>query len=134
MSQGYSARSFYINLDGTRIAAVRTKGSTFAREPIDTTTDDDDGWRELLGEPGRRSVDANVAGVMTSVNSAALLAEWEGNLNSTIEIVLPDGRSVAAAEGFALSNLEFSGEETGPTTFSATLQSSGEVTVTPPST
>jgi predicted secreted protein len=133
MSQGYSGRRFYLTLDNVRIAAVRTKGSTFTREPIDTTTDDDDGWRELLGEPGRRSVDANVAGVMTAANAGALLTEWEGNLNSDIVIELPDGREVTAAEGFFLGNLEFGGEETGPTTFSAQLQSSGEVTMTPAS-
>lgn len=129
MSQGYSGRRFFLTLDGVRIAAVRTKGGTFTREPIDTTTDDDDGWRELLGEPGRRAVDANVAGVMTAQNAAALLSEWEGNVNSDVELELPDGREVSAAEGFFLGNLEFGGEETGPTTFSAQLQSSGEVSI-----
>lgn len=133
MSQGYSGRRFYLNLDAVRIAAVRTKGGTFTREPIDTTTDDDDGWRELLGEPGRRSVDANIAGVMTDANALALITEWEGVVNSNITLVLPDGRTVTAAEGFFLGNLEYSGEETGPVTFSATLQSSGEVTISPAS-
>lgn len=134
MSQGYSGRRFYLTIDGTRIAAVRTKGATLNREPIDTTTDDDDGWRELLGEPGRRSVDCNVAGVYTTANAEALLAEWEGNLNTDISIELPDGREASAAEGFFLGNLEFGGEETGPATFTAQLQSSGEVTLTPSST
>lgn len=133
MSQGYSGRKFYLEKDNTRIAAVRTKGATFNREPIDTSTDDDDGWRELLGEPGSRSVDCNVSGVLVDANLTALLEEWEGTALTDITIVLPDGRTVEADEGFFLGSLEVSGEHTGPTTFTGQLQSSGVVTVTPAS-
>lgn len=133
MSQGYSGRAMYLLLDGTRIAAVKTKGGTFIREPVDTTTDDDEGYRELLAEPGRRAVDLNVSGVLVSANLESFMTEWEGNVNADITLVMPDGRTVTADEGFFLGNFEVTGEENGAVTFTASLQSSGPVTITPAS-
>lgn len=132
-TKGYNGRDFYVELDDTRIAAISTKSTTMNREAVDVTTDDSDGWRTLLPYPGVRSVDQSIEGVATSENWELITDEWVGNVLSQITIVGPDGREMSAADGFFLGNVEMSGEQDGHVAFTAELQSSGEVTITTPS-
>ena len=131
-TKGYNGRDFKVELDGTLIAAIQTKSTTMNREAVDVTTDDSDGWRTLLPEPGVRSVDQSIEGVVTSANVSVITDEWEGNVLSDITIVGPDGREMTAADGFFLGNVEMSGEQDGHVAFTAELQSSGEVTIVTP--
>jgi predicted secreted protein len=129
---GYNARgTFTVLLDDTVIAAISSKSFTHAREPIDTTNDDSDGWRVLLPIPGVRSVDASIEGVATIDNYQILLAEWSGVVNSDVTLRNADGSTMEAEYGFFLGSLEFSGEKDGHVAFTASIQSSGEITITP---
>lgn len=128
---GYNGRLFTISLDSTVIAAVQSKTVTHAREAVDVTNDDSDGWRTLLPDPGVRSMDVSVEGVATEDNYQLILDEWAGVVNSAITITHADGSTATASRGFFLGNIEFSGESDGHVAFTASLQSSGVVTITP---
>jgi predicted secreted protein len=128
---GYNGRDFKVLLDDEIIAGIGSKTFTHAREAVDVTTDDSNGWRVLLPNPGVRSVDASIEGVATTENYQLILAEWAGVVNSAITLQNGDGSTMEAEYGFFLGSIEFSGEKDGHIAFSATLQSSGEVTITP---
>lgn len=123
---GYNGRDLLIQIDGVTIAAVSSKTITRAREPVDVTTDDSNGNRTLLPEPGGRSIDISIEGVATAANYSAFLEKWEDNVFEDVSIVSPDG---AVERGdFFLSNLTNGGEQADKVTFSATLMSSGVIT------
>lgn len=131
---GYNGRSLQIFKDGVKIAAVRSKGATHTREPVDVTNDDSDGDRTLLPAPALRGVDVTVEGVATIDNYQDFLSDWAADEFLDVEVHHADGAVVEASEGFFLGNIEFSGEYNGYVSFNASLQSSGPVTVTPAST
>lgn len=126
---GYNGRDMTVDLDGTTIAAISTKSVTMARTGVEVPTDDSDGWMRILPTPGRREVNTPIEGVVTSDNISILTDEWEGNVLSDITINLPDGRTMTAADGFFMGDLELSGDEDGFVAFTAQLRSSGEVTI-----
>jgi predicted secreted protein len=128
---GYNGRSLKIRKDGDVIAAVRTKTVTHNREAVDTTNDDSDSNRTLLPVPAMRSLDVQVEGVATSLNYQQFLTDWNGNALLDVTIENADGSIEEAEHGFFLGNLEFGGEYNGAVTFSAQLQSSGPMTLTP---
>jgi predicted secreted protein len=128
---GYNGRSLKILVGATVIAAVRTKTVTHNREPVDVTTDDSDSNRTLLPVPASRSLDVQIEGVVTEDNLQTFLTDWNGNTLKDVSIENPDGAIEEAEHGFFLGNLEFSGEHDGHVAFSASLQSSGPMTMTP---
>ena len=128
---GFNGRSFKVKLDGVVIAAVQSKTATHAREGIDVTTDDSNGWRTLLPDPGVRSMDVSVEGVATDENYQIIQDEWAGIVNSSITIEYGDGSTATAEHGFFLGSVDFKGSNDGHIGFTAALQSSGEVTITP---
>lgn len=131
---GYNGRSLIILKDGIKIAAVRSKTATHGREPVDVTNDDSDGDRTYLPAPALRFVDLSVEGVATIDNYQDFLADWEADEFLDVEVLHADGSRVTPQEGFFLGNIEFSGEYNAHVAFSATLNSSGVVSVAPPST
>ncbi len=117
-----------INSVPTTIAAIQSKNPTFAREAIDVTTDDDNGWRTLLAEPGNQQVDLSFQGV--SEDDDLLDAIFAGSAAfEDIIIVFPSGATVRG--NFFLNNLSFTGETKDKVTFEGELQSSGEPVRTP---
>lgn len=126
---GYSGRELKIRVNGQVIAAVRTKGVTHTREPVDVTNDDSDSYRTVLDQPALRGIDVSVDGVVTIGNHQAFLQDWAGNTLKDVTVEYPDGSILEAESGFFLGNLEFSGEFSGAVMFSATLQSSGPVSI-----
>lgn len=129
---GYNGRAFIIKLDAVKIAAVQSKSTTHAREAIDVTNDDSNGWRTTLPVPAVRSLDLSIEGVATEDNYQLILDEWLGTVNSAITIQNPDGSIESAANGFFIGSVESSGAHDGHVTFTAAFQSSGAVTRTPP--
>lgn len=133
---GYNGRMFKVRrgtvaVPGAVIAAVRTKSAARAREAVDTTNDDSDGWRILLPNPGTRSMDIQVEGVTTIDNYDWMINEWLGNLLTDLHLEHANGAKESAANGFFLSSLEHSGESAGDVAFTATFQSSGAISYTP---
>ncbi len=126
MSKGYNGRDLVLQIDDVTVAAVNAKTITRTREGVDVTTDDSNGWRTLLDEPGLRTVELSIEGVATSANYSAWLVRWENNVMENVSLVSPDG---AVERGdFFLGSLVNGGESADKVTFSATLQSSGLIT------
>lgn len=131
--EGYSGRKLYINRNDSRLAAVRTKGVTHGKEPIDVTNDDHEGDRTLLSEPAQKQVDLSISGIVVDGNLANFLGDWDGESFLDVTVNYPDGEVLEHADGFVLTNFEITGEYNGAATFSAQLQSSGAATITPAS-
>lgn len=131
---GYNGRALQIWKDDVKIAAVRSKGANHVREPVDVTTDDSNADRTLLPAPAMRAVDVNIEGIATSENYDEFLSEWAADDFLNVEVRHADGSIVQANSGFFLGNIQFNGEYNGAVQFSAALNSSGVVTVTPAST
>lgn len=127
---GYNGRDFEILLSGDVIAAIQAKTSTYSREAVDVTNDDSDGWRTVLPEHGVKGAAVSVEGVATDDNYDIMMDEWLGITNSLITIRNSDGSTAEAEYGFFLASLEVSGGHDGHVAFTATYESSGQVTIT----
>lgn len=127
---GYTGRDLTIAWDSTTLVGVRTLGVAVNNEPLDITTDDDSGWRTLLGQPGVRSVDMDVAGV---VGDEVSLAEVFQTISSAdhepVTIELPTGNGTLTGNGM-MQNLTWNKAHDGVVEYTATIQSSGTWTYT----
>jgi predicted secreted protein len=110
------------------IAGVRTKTVAIAGAPVDITTDDDQGFRTMLGEAGTYSIDLTVEGVTKDDTLRAVILAGGSLLLTDITIEYPDGGEISG--DFFLASVEDSGEYADALTFSASLQSSGAWTYT----
>ena len=128
-AQGYNGFDMTIEIASSVIAGINAKTIQMGRQGVEVPTDGSEGWMVILPTPGRRNVDCPVEGVVTSDNVAVLVDQWVGDVNATATIKLPDGRTMTAAHGFFMQDLEYSGPEDGHIAFSCTLRSSGKVTV-----
>lgn len=127
ITDGFPGRDLELTWNGNAIAGVREKGVTINGEPIDVTSDDDDGWRKLLTTPGQKQVDISVSGV---TKGHVLKADWfANNRQRTATITYPDGDTITGT--FHLVDYVETGTYNDATTFEANLQSSGAVTYTP---
>ena len=128
---GFNGRELTIDLDGTTLVGVRTRGVTSSNEMVDVTTDDDNGWRTLLATPGVKSVEVTVGGISSD---EVLLAEFynASTTGETLQIDLPSSLASAGniSGTFHLASFEITGEHDGAVEFSSTFQSSGAVTYT----
>lgn len=127
----YGGREIVIKIDGVAVAVVTEKTLTHNKEAVAVTADEDDGWRRLLPIAGSRSIDAAVSGVCSDVNIPQLQNLWENSVFADVTLEYPDGSTAEAEDGFYLNGFEISGSQDGEAAFSATLQSSGPVTITP---
>lgn len=125
---GANGRALTFDWDGTTLVGVRTKGYTVTNDYVDVTTDDDDGWRTLLADPGLRSVEATVGGISSD---QVILAEiMKANITGEpLTIQLPTTTGTLAGT-FLCSSFEQTGEHDGAVEFTATFMSSGAVTYT----
>lgn len=125
---GANGRALTIDYDATTLVGVRTKGYTLNNEYVDVTTDDDDGWRTLLTDPGLRSMEVTVGGIssdqvlIAEITKASITGE-------TLTVQLPTTTGTLAGL-FLISSFEQTGEHDGAVEFSATFMSSGVVTYT----
>lgn len=127
---GYNGNTLIIKRDDVKIAAVRTKTVTKDRTPVDVTTDDSNGWQRFLARPGTRGLNVEVGGVVTAGNEDLFLG-LGGDDFLDIEVENPDGSSLTAEDGFFLGSIASTANNDGSVEFSATLQSSGVVSLTP---
>jgi TP901-1 family phage major tail protein len=125
---GANGRALTIDWDGTTLVGVRTKGYTITNDHVDVTTDDDDGWRTLLADPGLRSVEVTAGGISSD---QVLIAEMtKANIaGEPLTVQLPTTTGTLAGT-FFVSSFEQTGEHDGAVEFSATFMSSGVVTYT----
>lgn len=113
---------------GTALAGVKEKTVSLGGDPIDITSDDSNGWREVLDEPSQQQVDLSVSGV---TKTAAMRTAWfTGARMAEATVTYPDGGVLTG--DFYLASYSDSGANDGAITFEAELQSSGVITFTPP--
>ncbi len=124
-------RSLKIKREGDVVAGVRTKSLTFGSEPINVTTDDDDGKRKLLEASGEEQIDLSVEGLTKDENLIAIPAGG-GTRIETYTIELPWGGEVTG--DFRLNSVEIGAEYQEAITFTAEIHSTGDWTYTPPET
>jgi predicted secreted protein len=111
----------------TPIPGVREKGISLNGEPIDVSSDESNGWRELLDVSGEDQVDVSLSGVTKSPN---LKVDWfAGARTKAVTITYPDGAVISG--NFYMANYSDTGPYNDATTFETELQSSGAVTYTP---
>lgn len=114
------------------VAALRTKTMTLANEPIDITSDDDNGFRTLLQDPGTKTLDMSIEGVakdVASFNSLLSLAMSGTDILENFSILYPGIGTIAGS--FVLASVEMGAPYNEAVTFSASIQSSGTFTFTP---
>ncbi|MBX9758703.1 MAG: phage tail protein [Beijerinckiaceae bacterium] len=121
-------RAVTLTWDGAAIDGVREKGIALAGEPIDITSDEDDGWRTLLATAGENQVTITMSGV---TKSNVLRAAWfAGARTEAVVVTYPSMGSFTG--NFYLASYSESDPYNDATTFDCELQSTGEVTYTPP--
>lgn len=125
---GANGRALTIDWDAVTLVGVRTKGYTVTNDYVDVTTDDDDGWRTLLADPGLRSVEVTAGGISSD---QIILAEiMKSNITGEpLTVQLPTTTGTLAGT-FLVSSFEQTGEHDGAVEFTATFMSNGEVTYT----
>lgn len=116
-----SGRELVLKRGTTVVAGVRTKAMAITRAGIDVTSDDDAGFRTMLGEPGQLELNISVSGVTKddvlradAVNGVTLQAY-------TLEF--EDGSTVTG--NFFLATYTETGTYNEAVTFEAEIQSSG---------
>lgn len=110
---------------GAAVIGLRTKSITINNEPIDITSDDDNGFRTLLNEdPAERSIDFSAEGILKDAALINLASAGGSMLISEYEMDIP---GIGTFTGdFYFGNLEIGAEYNDAVTFSADIQSSGE--------
>lgn len=113
---------------GVLIAGARTKNVTINNEPIDITTDDSDGFRELLAESAERHLDISIEG-LTKDDVLLQLAVAGSALIDEFSIVFPGSPNVVIRGDFRVNNVQLGAEYNDAVTFTAELQSTGPFSV-----
>ena len=112
------------------VAGARTDSMTINQTPIDITDKDDSGIRTMLAEYGTWSVDLTVSGVLVGTQLSNLVQSNDSTVLHAFEIEWGASAALGTWSGtFFITSFEVSGEEgDNPATFTASLQSSGNVT------
>ncbi len=132
---GAASRDLLVKKDNTTLAGINSKSLAIAKEPIDVTTDENNGYRTLLAEAGTKSLDISFSGVTKDTMLRTLIMTEQSMLLTDITIQYPAFGSQSAGDtisgdfyfnGFT----ENGGGSDGAIEFDGTLQSSGEWTYT----
>lgn len=124
----FVGRKATLSKGATVVAAIRTKTAAINNEPVDITSDDDNGFRTMLADPGTKSLDLTVEGVM---KDAALLAVAMSTTDilEGFSLLFPTIGTIAG--DFVVTSFETGAPYNEAATFSCSLQSSGAFTFTP---
>ena len=111
----------------TEILGVREKGITLNGEPIDITSDEDSGVRQLIDHTSAQDeVELSLSGV---TKDTRLRNAWFNNLRThNISLTYPNGDMISGR--FFIINYQETEPYNDATTFQATLMSNGTITLT----
>lgn len=112
----------------TTVAAVRTRSMTLGNEVVDITSDDDNGFRTMLSEPGNKTLDLTVEGVFKDATMLTV-AMSTSDILEAFSILFPTIGTIAG--DFVVTSFEAGAAYNEAGTFSCSLQSSGTFTFTP---
>ena len=123
----FVGRKATLSKGATVVAAIRTKTAAINNEPVDITSDDDNGFRTLLQDPGTKSLDLTVEGV---IKDATLLtvAMSTTDILEGFSLLFPTIGTIAG--DFVVASFEVAAPYNEAATFTASLQSSGAFTFT----
>ena len=109
------------------IDGIREKGIELNGEPIDITSDENNGWRTLLSLPAENQVNINISGV--TKETTLRVAWFSGDRTEDVEITFQDGGRMVGS--FFLASYTETATYNEATAFEAALQSSGVITYAP---
>ena len=121
-----NGRNLTLSWDGSVLAGVRTRGYTVTNDHVDVTSDDENGWRTLLAQPGLRSIEATVGGV--SKDQILLAAMMQASITGKTFVVNLPLTTGTLTGSFHVTSFQETGEHDGAVEFTATFMSSGVVT------
>jgi predicted secreted protein len=127
------SRDLLVKKGASRLLGINAKSIAVAKEPIDITTDEDNGFRLLAEEAGTKSLDISFSGVTKDAVLRGLIMSGSSQLYTDITIEYPPVGGQSAGDtisgDFYLNGLtENGGGSDGAIAFDGTLQSSGEWT------
>lgn len=120
-------RNLLLKTGSTVIAGLKSKSVSVNKEPVDVTTDDENGFRTLLDDPGVQSLDISFEGVTKDTELRAAIMSGAMTLTGA-SLQYPNGDTVTGT--FMLTQLEETGATADAMNFSGQLQSSGTFTYT----
>jgi predicted secreted protein len=123
----FYGRKVVFEWDDNEVDGVREKSLSVNGEPVNVTSDEDDGIQILLEEDAELGVTIELSGVTKS--DVLLNAKLNGDLTNTATLTYPNGAVISGT--FQLGNYTEGQAYADATTFTATLMSSGPVTYTP---
>lgn len=129
----FNGRDLTISVTGVTIVTTRSKGASFSASPVDVTSDDSNGYRTLLADPGVLGGEYSFAGVFSNeVLLAQMMAAPTGRTLKNATLTVP---YTGATPGTISSDIFFSeftvrGEHDGETEVEGTLMTSGAITYT----
>src|SRR3954463_10408510 len=108
------------------VAGLRTTQMSVNGEPVNVTSKDSGGWRELLSGAGVRSVSVAGSGIFTgSAAETRLKSNALAGLIDDYELSFESGERMRGR--FLLTRLDYSGDYNGERNYSLSLESSGAV-------
>jgi TP901-1 family phage major tail protein len=109
------------------VGGMRTTQMSINGEPVNVTSKDSGGWRELLSGAGVRSVSVAGSGLFTGSDAEARIKAnaLAGTLDD-YELSFESGEKVRGR--FLIARLDYSGDYNGERNYSLSLESSGAVT------
>jgi predicted secreted protein len=128
---GAASRDLTISKDSTRLLGINSKSISVAKEPIDITTDEDNGYRLLMSQAGTKTLDLSFSGVVKDLVLRGQMMDEQTQLLTDIEIQFPIvGAQTTTGDtitgNFYLSAYgEDGGGYDGAIEFNGSLQSSG---------
>lgn len=111
------------------VAGLRPTSFTIDGETVDVTHKGSAGWRDLLPEGGTTSISISAGGVNLSAEDTISNLRDRAIAKTLHAYQLDDGEDVLEGD-FQITSFEVSGGHDEEQSFSITLESSGEVTVT----
>lgn len=114
---------------GVLLGGLRTTTFTMNNSPIDISTKDTNGWRELLEDGSLKSVSISGDGIFkdSATDETIRAAVFAGSL-STYTLVFPNNDTIEGT--FLVTGYSRTGGYEGAETFTLSLESSGEPTFT----
>jgi TP901-1 family phage major tail protein len=108
------------------VAGMRTTQMSINGEPVNVTSKDSGGWRELLSGAGIRSVSVSASGIFTgSASENRVKGNALAGLLDDYELSFESGERMRGR--FLVSRLDYSGDYNGERNYALSLESSGEV-------
>ena len=126
MAEGAMGRSITLYFGSTPIASLTSRNFAINNELADQTSDDDGAWRNVLAEPGVKTVSFGASGVFKAGTKALIArAMNEDDVTEEMRFVWADGAELSGV--FAMESFNLTGERNGAATFDCTFQNKGKV-------